>query len=355
MSFNLKKTFQELAGDTRYIEDVKEVYVNKLFSEDYRKFFTIVTDVKARKQVAGANGIEGISRKATADCKGVCITPEITAYTQTWDPREIYICTSWCYDKFNDKFTQWGLANGYQKRDLSQAKFFTWLKEFISDAILNDLHRIALFGDSNIKSQSILGDNSNAEHFDMIDKGLIPTLLYFKTRDDFKNHFVDISKNTFKSGESQSELKSGYAVDLYENLMKGPFKNRFKGDLLMTSQSLFDNYESYFKEAYKIQSSKEEIQKGIKNLSVNGQLIQPDMNYDIWSAKYFTKSTGAQYLPHFALYTKKEHMQIGLDSESGIRDISLEYVGGADESFYLKAAYMMDFKYLNPYEMRVAV
>ena len=48
--------------------------------------------------------------------------------------------------------------------------------------------------------------------------------------------------------------------------------------------------------------------------------------------------------PHRVLLLDKSECQLGIDSDSSLKDIEIEYIGGKDEHVYLKAAYSMDFQ-----------
>lgn len=344
---NLKKTFQELASDERFVQEVSELIKNKLFYEEHSKFFTVVQDIRARKQVGGITGIEEVSIPDEG-CGSECTKPEIPAFSQFWDPRPVRICLNWCYTDFENKFTQWGLAKGYDKHKLDEANFFKFILELVVDAILMDFQRIALFGDENIARQSILANPAKEIYFKLIDKGLIPTLQYFKTMDEFEDNFIELTQN---AADKPFDFTQDYAKNLYEELVDS---DNFTGDMLLTSNKLYRNYASYFKNYYSLQSSKDEIQKGLRNLMVDGETIVPYKNYDIWNKRYFTKN-GKPHLPHFAIYTKKENLQIGIDSEESLTNLTFEYPGGKDETFYIKGSYRMDFKIVNPYAFKAAI
>jgi hypothetical protein len=53
--------------------------------------------------------------------------------------------------------------------------------------------------------------------------------------------------------------------------------------------------------------------------------------------------------------TGKDNLVIGVDDEAALTDLRLEYPGGADENFYIKGNYQVDFKIPNPKALRAAL
>ncbi|MFC5046299.1 hypothetical protein ACFSTE_13315 [Aquimarina hainanensis] len=349
MAFNIHEAFKEIATDDRFIQDIREISVSKVFHEDTNNFFTIVPGVKGGQQVAAMKGIEYVTRKSQG-CGGPSLSPKFPAISQKWNPQLVEVKIKYCYTEFMQKFTQWGLANGHKIKDLGEADFFQFIVDLVVEAMKLDAQRIVLFGDEEIAGQNILNDENKVQYYDLIKKGLIPTMQYFNTHPELMDNFITLSKN---SDPNQYNLESDYSLNLYEKLVD---TYEFDGDILLSSHKLYKNYENYFKRlaGVGIQSSKDEIQNGIQNLKVDGENITTIKNYDRWRNNDF-KVENTVHLPHFALFTKKEHLQLGVDDASALENLHLEYIGGEDEHFYIKGNYMIDFKMTNPFEFRAAL
>lgn len=354
MALNLVGTFQDIASDQRLIQDIREITRSKILQEELGSIFTIVPNIKGGQQVAAMQTIEYITR-ANAGCGGLALNVDLPALEQKWNPKRAEIKIRFCHTEFEQKFTQWGLSNGYDVKNLGETEFFKFIREMFLEAVKLDMLRIALMGDADIANQNVLADAGKATSYDLIDKGLIPTLQYFKTIPELAENFIDLTKNT---GTDQFVMTSDYALKLYESLVD---VDDFDGDVLLTSKKLYKNYANYFKSlaGVGVQSSKEDIQKGLQNLQVDGENILPVKNYDRWRKNDFKKDDGngnlITHLPHFGIFTRKEHLQIGVDDASAFDDLRMEYVGGADEYFYIKGNYMMDFKMTNPFDFKAAI
>lgn len=350
----LISNFKNLADDKRFIEDTREIIVNDLFMQPTESFFTIVPGVKGGQQVAAMKGFEYVTVKS-AGCGGAGVSPTFPAFSQFWNPQLQEVKINYCYSDFESSYLQWGLNNGYQRKDLDGTTLALFIQDMITKAMLLDMQRIVLLADEDIENQNILTNEvAMAKYYNTIPKGLIPTLQYLKTLPEFAENFVVLSKNT-GAMTSQLSLDADYALNLYENVTD---VYDFDGDILLSSNRLFKNYEKWVKRAngYGLQSNVDLTQRGVGNLSVNGESISPVVNYDRWKAKDFVTGAPATiHLPHFALFTRKEWLQVGVDEQAALQNLTLEYIGGDKEEFWIKANYMLDFKMVNPYGLKAAL
>jgi len=339
----------------RFIQDTREIVMNDLFYEPTETFFTIVPGIKGGQQVAAMKGFEYIT-KASAGCGGNGISPDFPAFSQKWNPKLAEVKLEYCYADFENSFLQWGLNNGYKRKDLTGTEMALFIQDLVSKAMALDLQRIALLSDSGIAAQDILTDEATkAPFYNIIDKGLIPTLQYLKTLPEFAGNFVALDKNT-GAVAVQVALADDYAVKLYESLILESYD--FDGDILLSSNRLALNYDAFLRRGngYNIQGNLDATQNGVSGAKVSGQAVTAMKNYDRWKKTDFTTGDPATiHLPHVALFTKKEYLQIGIDDAASLQDLTLEYIGGSEEKFWIKANYMVDFKMTNPYALRAAL
>jgi hypothetical protein len=351
---SLIDNFKDLATNDRFIQDTKEIIMNDVFFQPTETFFTIVPGIKGGQQVAAMKGFEYIT-KASAGCGGNGISPTFPAFAQKWNPKLAEVKLEYCYTDFENSFLQWGLQNGHQRKDLTGTEMAMFIQDLVSKAMALDLQRIALMGDKDIAAQDILADEAvKAPFYDIIDKGLIPTLQYLKTLPEFAGNFVALDKNT-GARTAQISLDADYALNKYEEVVD---VYDFDGDTLLSSNIMFKNYQKWVKRAngYGVQGNVDNTQNGVPNPKIDGVDILPIVNYDRWKKNDFTTgATPTTHLPHFALFTRKEYLQIGVDDTASLQDLTLEYVGGKDETFWIKANYMVDFKMTNPYALKAAL
>lgn len=349
--------FKLLADDKRFITDTKEIVRSKMFNEPTETFFTIVPGIKGGQQVAAMKGFEYVT-KASQGCGGNGISPDFPAFSQFWNPKLAEIKIELCYADFENTFMQWGLNNGYQRKDLTGTEMAVFIESLVMEAMALDLQRIALLSDSGIAAQGILSDPIvKAPFYSIIDKGLIPTLQYLRTLPEFADNFIPLANNTGNVA-AQTTFTPNYAVDLYEALVLESYD--FDGDMLLSSNRLALNYDSFLRRGngYGIQQNIDATVNGVQGARVAGMPVVPVKNYDRWKKKDFTTGVGPAatiHLPHFAMFTRKEFLQIGVDDTAALENLTLEYIGGSEETFWIKGNYMVDFKMVNPYEMKVAL
>ena len=357
MALNFVTTFQQMAGHTRVIQDLAEAIKNKLFYEEANNFFTIQPGIKGGQQVVSIEPQEYVTTKETG-CGNTAKSFSVNGVTQTWEPQLAKVNIKMCYSEFMDAFTRWGLANGYDIHKLDEANFFSFIQDMVIDAMKADFIRLAIFGDGDIASQDILADSNKEEYYDVIKKGLIPTLQYFKTDPKLTENFLSIAKNTEATRAAQLSLGPTTALDLFESLTDDQY---FDSNQILTSNSLYKNYKNFLRRGAgntPLESSKEQIQSGMESLRFDGELLTPIKFHDKKRMEDFTKDNGASgvvtHLPHFSVNTSKENLVIGVDDINALTDLRLEYIGGEDEHFYIKGNYQMDFKIPNPYALRAA-
>lgn len=350
-------SFLELADDKRFIQDLREVVMNDTFYQPTESMFTIVPGIKGGQQVAAMKGFEYVTKKS-AGCGGNGVSPTFPAFSQFWNPTLQEVKIEYCYADFEAAFVQWGLNNGYARKDLTGTELAVFLQDMVSKAMALDLQRIVLMADKDVTAQNILADEATkVQFYNSIDKGLIPTLAYLKTLPEFADAFVPLTKNT-GAKSAQLNLAADYAVNLYESVTDDVYD--FDADIFLTSNRLFKNYTKWVKRnnGFNVQANIDLTQAGVKDANIDGEKLTPVVHYDRWrKADFVTGVAPADtiHLPHFALLTRKEYLQVGVDDTASLTDIKLEYIGGKEETFWIKANYLLDFKMINPYAMKAAL
>ena len=350
MSVDIKSAFQQLADDKRHIREMAEIIKNRVFLENVNSMFNVIGNVKAGYQVAAMKGLEYVTKKDDG-CGGEFDSPDIPALSQYWNPKLAKVGMKYCYTDLMNFFTQWGLNNGYAIKDLTDTDFAIFMEEFVTDAMQSDLQRLVLLGNEDIATDAELKDSTKAQYYDVVPSGLIKTLQYFNTITELSDNFVNLSANSQTDGAGnpdQLNFSNGYAKDLYRKLTRDI---DFEESRILSSRKLYENYEDYFESLDSISSQPGRIKNGQANLSRAGVPIIATRNYDRWVKRDFK----ATFPRNFAIHTAQNNLQVGVDSEASLTDLTFEYVGGSDEHFYIKANYMVDFKIPNPYEIKAAL
>jgi hypothetical protein len=346
---DIVQELKNVADDTRNISAIKDVVKEELFTDELNKHFTVVPNIKGKKQIVVARPFKHVISKEEG-CNNTFITVSNDFIKQEWDPREIRVGIKMCYSEIKESFEQWMWKNGYEAKDLTGTEYLDFVSDFVKKAIARDIYALVLFGNENIDT-NILTDANFAPFYNLIDKGLMPTLQYFKTMPAFAKNFVDLTENAGADYAAQNNLSESFAKNLFFKLVQQAY-NVPENASLLSSDSLFMNYANMFT-TKELESERQNIKQGISTLGVWGKKLESVKTYDITRFEDF--NSGARlHIPHFALFAERSNLQIGVDKESSLEDLTFEYVGGSDENFYIKGRMMLDFKIPNPTAIKAA-
>ncbi len=353
---DLITSFTEINNSDRMLTDLREAIVQDAITRPADSIFQITPGIKGGQQVVALRDQEYITKQQVG-CSPTFSAFNIDGISQKWNPRSMDVRIKLCYTEFEGAFTQWGLANGYDRRNLEEADFIDFIKDMVAKSMAKDFMRVAIFGNKDIAVDATLGQSAvgTAGDYNQIDAGLLKTLQILKATPDLASQFVDISKNAGANLAAQA-LAAGEANTIYDALVESlEFEG---GDQFLTSNTLFRNYKNEFRGKL-LESGVSAIQGAFEPQFDGKTLTDLKFSYDKIVQRDFRKldptpATYSDNIPHLAVIANKANLQIGVDDTSALTDLRLEYVGGADESFYIKASYLMDFKIPNPYAVGAA-
>ena len=235
-----------------------------------------------------------------------------------------------------------------------------------------DAIRIALFGKENIAAEGILTDNNNAENYDQIESGLIETMKTWKkggaAYDYLSPNFDTIDKNIKKTANEGPGVRHQYdgltntfTKDLLNRLTTIVGGLKYRPDTIYTNWSLIKNWTDWQENNTNLESSKQQVISGQRTLTYRGINIMEIQQYENWRTADFAKDqrTTAQVnanapkrnhvdTANFAIYCRKQDLQLGVDTESGLRDLRVVFLDGPDKNIYIKANYFLDFRFATP-------
>jgi hypothetical protein len=353
---NLLTSFIEINNSDRLLQDLRDAIVQDAITRPADSIFQITPGIKGGQQVVALKDQEYITKQQTG-CAPTFSAFNINGISQKWNPRSMDVRIKMCYTEFEGAFTQWGLANGYDRRNLQESDLIDFIKTMVAKSMAKDFMRVAIFGNKDITVDAILGTGALgvAGDYDQIDAGLLKTLQLLKATPELAAQFVDITKNAGANLAAQA-LAAGEATTIYDDLVESlEFEG---GDQFLTSNTLFKNYKDEFRGKL-LESGVSAIQGAFEPQFDGKSLTDLKFAYDKIVKRDFRKldptpATYSDNIPHLALIADKSNLQIGVDDTAALTDLRLEYIGGADENFYIKASYLMDFKIPNPYAVGAA-
>lgn len=353
MALNIVSAFADIANDQRLIQETRDIIVSNALMNTADQFFTIRPGIKGGQQVVAIQDDEYVTKNQPG-CDNLTFDSfGIDGVEQKWNPKSQDVKIKMCYTEFEEAFTTWALANGYDRRKLDESMLIDFIVDRVTRAMQKDFVRIATFADADVLANDVLTADALAPHYNQIDKGLVATLKYFKTLPSLAGNFVTLSKNAEATKAAQLTLADGYATDIYDELVE---IQSWEGnaDQLLTSHTLYKNYKDQFR-ANLLESGVQAIQQKFEPEFDGRTLNNMRFPYDQKVAKDFVQQVdGTLHLPHMAVLAQKSNLVIGVDDQAALTDLRFEYPGGADENFYIKASYLMDFKIPNPFEVAAA-
>lgn len=352
MALNIVSAFRDIANDERLVQDMSEVIVQEALTNQAEDFFTIRPGIKGGQQVVAMSPDEYVTKNQPG-CENLTFDSfEIDGIAQKWEPKSMDVKIKMCYTDFEEAFTTWALANGYDRRNLDESMLMDFITNRTINAMRKDFTRVAIFGDEDILANGNLTDNGKAPHYNQIPKGLLATLKYFKTISALDGQFIDIAKNGEATTAAQLALANGEATSIYDQMVEAIAYEAEYGQIL-TSNTLFRNYKNQFR-ANLLESGVQALQQSFAPTFDGRALTDMKFSYDKYVKNDFTKD-GAMHIPHLAVLADRSNLVIGVDDTAALTDLRFEYPGGADENFYIKASYLMDFKIPNPYAVVAAL
>lgn len=319
---------------------------------------TIIDGVVTKQQIAFLGHLSKITRKDLG-CGNGKLDKNIPMSEKFWDPVNLKIWLSECWEQFENTFMVYYLKKGKEKPDLTTTEIFSqWLVEEVGDAGVKDAMRIAWFGD-------VAADNvADGGH---LTAGVDP--LDYTMLDGFwKQIFAEVAANPARRFTIDKNTQTTFAnqafndTDTTNKVATGIFNALFfKADrrlranpnkAIWATRSLTDQYIIERQAVPNISESYVRTETGIDSLMIQGVPVYVMDQWDDIIASDFVTATGA-YLPHRAVMSTKDNLPIGFDTSIGPKDFDVFY-DKMSETSNIKGLYKMDAKLLEDYMFQVA-
>lgn len=333
------KQIQSLAELTREAE---------LGMPSLKEMFSIVPGIKGKQEVGYVGGFEKITRKDEG-CGQAGVQVTVPSRKVIWNPQGFKIHLKECYKDWLNNWLEWGLKNGIKKQDLTTDEYFLFLTDLVGEAIQKDFFRYVLFGNKNhsvVNSGSgteVLTTGENPINFNIID-GLFAKLDTMVTSNPNRRYTIEANaKNTYAE---QRVLAKDEGMKIAEFLLDNADGRMFGAGadpyLLMT-WSVAQNLKRYMREEYRNEMTFSKVEGGFEISEFDGVRLVTHRYIDMVLRRDFDNGTKWDR-PHRAYLLDRNNNRIGIDSESSLTDIEVEYIGGDDEHNHIKASYMADFQ-----------
>lgn len=354
-------TASDLTWNGEEIKQLSEAIYEGVYSKpELTKFHTIVSGIKAKKQIVllGALGLVGLKQT------GCSITPNagtITMSEKFWDPEYVGDRFQQCWTDLRESFWVWGLKPGVEKADLGKTEFSAFFSERLEDAMQEMIYRIAWFNDTDasLVSASPAGTvtaGTTIGYFNIID-GFWKQLFAIAVADTARKTTALSSRNAQATFALQAftsdDTTNKVAETCFQNLKyEADFRLREEPNLvIVATQSLVDQYAKELR-SRNIDASFERIEKGFTSLKFEGIEIIGVSIWDRMIRTYFSNGT-KYYLPHRAVLTTKENLQIGVEEIGNLSELDPFY-DQTTKLFNVDFGFNIDAKIIEDYKVQVA-
>lgn len=334
-------------------EEAREGMIDPAFSKpELNLFHFVVRGIVAKKQVAFLQRMNKITL-ADAGCGTGVQTKTLTPSQKFWEPNKLKIWLQQCADDLEQTFFTWGLKKGIQRKDLTATTFEDYILAIMPDAISDDLLRLAWFGDTaadiNANGGKLL-NASDVQHYTQMD-GFWKYIFAAVTGGTTQRY--TISENALGTFALQDALAANAAYLCFKGLMTGTVADsrlKTRNDkVIVCTTSLFENWLAY-KESQSFDRSFERQAQGFQTDVFRGVNIIAFDLWDRWIRSDFQDGT-AYYLPHRAVLTVPENLQIGLDTNN-VEEMDI-FFDKTTELHNFKGGYMADVQI--PYDFMISV
>lgn len=354
-------TAADLTWNGEEIKALSEAIYEDVFPKpEITTFHTIVSGIKAKKQIVllGALGLVGLKQT------GCSITPNagtITMSEKFWNPEYVGDRFQQCWTDLKESFWIWGLKNGKDKANLDKTDFANFFSERLADAMFEMIYRIAWFNDTDasLASDSPAGTvtaGTTIGYFNIID-GFWKQAFAIAVADTNRK----VTTLTTKNAQSTFALQAFDADDTTAKIAETTFQNlKYNADFrlreqpnlaILCTQSLFDQYAKELR-SRNIDASFERIEGGYTSLKFEGMEIIGVSIWDRMIRTYFSNGT-KYYLPHRAILTTKENLQIGVEELGNLSDFEPFY-DQTTKLFNVDFGFNIDAKIIEDYKIQVA-
>jgi hypothetical protein len=354
-------TASDLTWNGEEVKALSEAIYEGVFPKpELTKFHTIVSGIKAKKQIVllGALGLVGLKQTG---CDITANSGGITMSEKFWDPEYVGDRFQQCWTDLKETFFVWGLKNGKDKPNLDKTDFAMFLSERLEDAMFEMIYRIAWFNDTDaaLTSASPAGHvtaGTTIGYFNIID-GFWKQLFAIVAADSNRKNSNLATKNAQATFADQAfnstDLTNKIAETTFQDLKyNADYRLREEPNLMiLCTQSLFDQYAKELR-SRNLDVSFERIEGGYTSLKFEGIEVVGISIWDRIIRTYFSTGT-AYYLPHRALLTTKENLQIGVEEVGNLAELDPFY-DQTTKLFNVDFGFSIDAKVIEDYKVQLA-
>ena len=327
--------------------DISEAILEKTYNyPELTKFHKIVPSIKASQQI-GLLGLMSKVGKLNASCAPSANGAIVPASLKTWTPKPVGNREEFCSKDLRATFLTWGLKNGISEFDLTNSDFSTFITMRNLTAIVDTSWRLAWMNNTgaahwNASPAGYFTNSEDLDYFNIID-GFWVQIWAILADPQFSNHHTTITAGVGNiNTQATYALQTFSAADVTNKVVTAALQNMItKADVrlrnqpdtkILLTQSMYDQL---YKETYNISAP---ISAATLNFDINkpisfSNLVPiPVMGVLCYAISFWdvsineSENNGTKWhLPHRAVMTINDNLQIGVDADESFNNIIFHY------------------------------
>lgn len=343
------------AGDE--VKDLAEtIFVDVFSNPDLNMTNLIVEDIVAETQIVFMGVLTKITKR-NAGCGSTAGNASITMSEKFWNPVPTEFWVAECATNLEQSFFVWGLKAGIDRFDLTNTDFAKFIVQRMSEALIEDIMRIAWFNDTDAAHWLDSPSGTITAGIDLTDYNIIDGLWkqIFAAGVADSTKIVAIARNAqstyanqrFDSSDVTAKTVTNIFQAMYDNADYRLSETEHDGLMIMCTKSMYNQYKKELKSYINVEAAWIMVQNGQKVLAFDGIPVVPVSFWDRTIVADFNNGTKT-YLPHRALLTVKENIPIGVDSKAALSKVENWYFQ-QDKTNNWRGGYKVDTKLLQDY------
>lgn len=336
------------------------VFVSAFAQPAVDQLFTIVNGIKSKKQIAILGRFNGLLGKGNGGCTP---TPSVVTTPMTqkiWETATISDRLPYCWTQLEDTFWIWGTKNGIEKADLTATDFILYIEELLKTELVETYMRIAYFNDLDaelVEDGGVVTDGTDLEFFNRIN-GIWKQAFAIGTADPARltggilatrNAGASYAAQSFTATDTTNMVVSNLLLDM--ELSADSRLTSKEGLVFQVTKSVYDQYRRELTFA-KVNYTTETLENGMEMLNAGGIPVVKVEFWDRIIRKFFNNET-KWYLPHRAILTVPNNIQIGTEEESTFSTYDVFY-DKKDKTTYIDFQFDIDAKIILNHEVQLS-
>lgn len=309
------------------------VFVSAFATPEVNQLLSIVQGIKTKKQIAILGRFNSLLGLGNGECNpsGRTVTSPLTG--KEWNPATVSDRLSYCWTDIEETFFIWATKNGLEKSDLTATDFALYVEDLLSTELIETWMRIAYFNDVDAANYDdspagVITNGTNLAFFNKIDgiwKQIYAIVGADATRKTAglatKNAQATYALQAFNSTDTTNKVVMNLLFDMEVNADSRLTAK--EGLVFQVTKSVFDQYRRELTFA-NISFTTERLENGMLQVNAGGIPVVAVEFWDRTIKSYYNNGT-KYFLPHRAILTVPENIQVGTEEEANLSGFDMFY------------------------------